>query len=117
MLKDFMLLIMPRLVVGWEKKETLIQDKKWNLNYNTIEDILGVQLKEFVKNLKENPKNGHRLLVINNVINQSLLINQLRIGWSLKMNTGMLLHLEMSKRCILECRSATYYFKREVYYR
>ena len=49
-------------------------------NYNTIEDILGVQLKEFVKNLKENPKNGHRLLVINNVINHLLLlINQLKI--------------------------------------
>lgn len=33
------------------------QDKKWNLNYNSIEDILEVQLKEFVKNVKENTKN------------------------------------------------------------
>ena len=64
------------------EKGNINQDKKWNLT-NTIEDILGVQLKEFVKNLKENPKSGHRLLVINNVINL-LLINQLRIGWSLK---------------------------------
>ena len=31
-------------------------DKKWNLNHNTIEDILEVQLKEFVKNLKEDAK-------------------------------------------------------------
>ena len=38
------------------EKGKINQDKKWNLNYNTIEDILGVQLKEFVKNLKENPK-------------------------------------------------------------
>jgi len=38
------------------EKGRINENRKWNLNYNTIEDILNVQLKEFVKNLKENPK-------------------------------------------------------------
>ena len=40
------------------------------LKNNPIENILEVELKEFVNNLKKDLKNGHRKLAMNNAANQ-----------------------------------------------